>query len=155
MPGWELKGRLDGDLGILAYLAAWPLRVTGVLDIGFGALIAVAGLVRGDEGLPTLLGMSTNIWISLFGVAFIFIGSLKISLAKSVRRHARWAYVVTIVVGALNIALTILSPSVPADAGQAASVGTQIDAWITFGIVLCAATLLVTSYIRREIPEAS
>jgi uncharacterized membrane protein HdeD (DUF308 family) len=154
-PGYELKGRLDADLGILAYLAAWPLRVTGVLEIGFGALLAVAGLVRGDEGLPSVLGMSANIWASLFGVFFVFIGSLKIFLANSVRRHARWAYVVTIAVGALNIALTILGPSAPADGGQTASIGVQIDAWITFGIVLCATTLLVTSYIRREVEGPS
>ena len=126
-----------------------------VIEIGIGALLAVFGLLRGDEGLPSVLGMSANIWASLFGVFFVFIGSLKIFLANSVRRHARWAYVVTIAVVLSNVVLSILSPSVPADAGQAASVGTQIDAWITFGIVVCAATLLVTSYIRREVPEPS
>jgi hypothetical protein len=115
----------------------------------------VFGLLRGDEGLPSVLGMSANIWASLFGLFFVFIGSLKIFLANSVRRHARWAYVVTIAVGLLNVVLSILDPSASADEGQATSIGVQADAWITFGIVLCAGTLLVTSYIHREVAEAS
>jgi hypothetical protein len=152
-PGYQLRGRLDASLPILAYLTAWPLRVTGALDIGIGALIVIVGLLRGDAGLPSLLGMPANIWLSLFGMLYVLVGFLKIFIATSVRRYARWAYVVTIVATVGSLASTVVGPSIPADSGDLATVLWWINTWVTFGIAMGATALLLASFVRRPIDE--
>ena len=147
--GAELVGRLDADLGLLAWLAVLPMRVNAVLSIVGGVLLLVIGLLIGDQALPKAGGLDGNVVVMLVGVVAIIIGSLQIFLANSVRRHARWAYVVTLLLSLAATAPRLLGADVPDLTNDTALTVWWIDTWLYFFIALAAAALLLASFVRK------
>ena len=149
-PGYELKGRLDVDLSILAYLTAWPLRVLGGLGIVVGVGIALLSLLNSIEGRPDVLGLPFNTYVTLFGMFVVLMGVLQIFLARSVRRHARWAYVVVLLLSVGWFISSILGLYLPPSTDGVATSSATFSAWIYFLMALGSGVLLMTSFIRRE-----
>jgi hypothetical protein len=150
-PGAELKGRLDADLPILAWLAVVPLRVSAALQIGAGIILFVVGLLVGKVDAPDVLGLQANIFVSLFGLVLILLGFLQVFLANSVRRHARWAYVVTLVLAVSGSVPRMIGISVPALTSDLAITVWWISTWLYFAMAIFAAALLLMSFVRRPI----
>jgi hypothetical protein len=150
-PGYELKGRLDADLSILAYLTVWPLRVLGGLGITIGISIALASLTNAVEGEPDVLGLPFNTYLTLFGIFVILFGVLQIFLARSVRRHAQWAYAVVLVISVFWFIASLVGLYLPASTEGVAASSATFSAWIYFLMALGSAALLLTSFIRREV----
>jgi hypothetical protein len=150
-PGWELKGRLDADLGLIAWLAVFPMRVGAVLSIVGGALLVILGLLLGDRGSPQVGGLDANIVVSLLGLFAIFNGALTIFLAKSVLRHARWAYVVMLLLSVAAIAPRFLGAEVSDLTSETAVTVWWIVTWWYVAIGLSMAVLLLASFVRRSV----
>jgi hypothetical protein len=151
-PGAELKGRLDADLGLLAFFAVLPMSVSGVLSIVGGALIVVLGLILiGDARMPEVYGMNSAILLSFVGLVAIVVGALQIFLARSVRRHARWAYVVTLVLALVACAPRLLVDAPPELTNQVALTAWWIDTWIYVWIAFASTALLFASFVRRPV----
>jgi len=150
-PGYELKGRLDADLSILAYLVAWPLRVLGGLGITIGVSIALLSLLNSAEDRPDVLGMPFNTYLTLFGIFVLLFGVLQIFLARSVRRHAQWAYGVVLLISVFWFISSLLGLYLPASTEGAAASSATFSAWIYLLMAAGSAALLLTSFIRREV----
>jgi hypothetical protein len=149
-PGAELVGRLDANLGLIAWLAVLPMRVGAVLSIVGGGFVFVLGLLLADRGLPQVGGLDGNIVVSLVGLLAILNGSLTIFLAKSVLRHARWAYVVMLLLSLAAIAPRILGAVMPDVTSEAAQTVWWIVTWWYVAIGLSMAVLLLASFVRQE-----
>jgi hypothetical protein len=148
---------MDAQVPLLAMLTAWPLRITGVAAIGFGAIGAVLTLLSRGAGQPPVLGIDAKLFVLLAMMAIIAIGALQIFVAHSVRRHARWAYAVTAIVG-LAVSLTRLLdliPATPLMSGRSLAIYYG-GAWIYLAMAVLAAVLLAISFVgeQRE-PDSS
>jgi hypothetical protein len=128
------------------------MRLYGTFAVGLGVVIFVLGLVGGGgsglgwAGIPDetllILFILSGISTSLSGFALIF-------LAKRVGRHARWAYVVTLL-WFLPGPLLGLVAGVKPFTSDVASVAWLIAAWVSVGTGICAGALLVTSFVPRS-----
>lgn len=149
-PGYKLQGRMDTDLGLLAALVAWPMWLSGWLGIIGSVLLfglALLGLLSSEQTGALFLGI-----IAAFG--FVFSG-LWIFVSRSVRRHARWAYVIAAITYLLGSAPALLGVvDVPREAleqlpGWYISLQTVITiVYLVLGI--CALILLVASFLRKD-----
>jgi hypothetical protein len=148
--GAELVGRLDTNLGLIAWLVVLPMRVGAVLSIVVGGFLFVLGLLLADRGLPQVGGLDGNIVVSLAGLLAILNGALTIFLVKSVLRHARWAYVVMLLLSLAAIAPRVLGAEVPDLTSEAAQTVWWIATWWYVAIGLSMALLLLASFVRQE-----
>lgn len=150
-PEAQLAGRMDAQVPLLAMLTAWPLRLTGIAAVGLGAIGAVLTLLSRGAGQPPVLGMDAKLFVLLIMMAIIATGALQIFLAQSVRRHARWAYAITIIIG-LAVSLTRLLDLIPASpllSGRSLAIYYG-SAWIYLAMAVLAAVLLAMSFVGQE-----
>lgn len=149
-PGANLTGRLDTQLPVLALLAAWPLRVYGAFVVGIGIFVLFISLFAGGDSQP-VMGIDGQAFLGLLGFGLICLGALQVFIARSVRRGARWAYAIAALVG-LGGSLPRLLNLVTNEqlATGWARTGYLVGAWLYLGMALCAAALLVTSFIRVD-----
>jgi hypothetical protein len=146
-PGYTMRGRMDTNLSLLAMLVAWPMWLSGWLGIIGGVLAGIGG------ALSLIGGDSENALLSVFGGALVIVlGAFVIFIARSVRRYARWAYVIA--------AVGYLLPSAPALLGIVeVPAGVVVPDWylnvqtvlaiIYLVLGLGAVFLLITSFIRQ------
>ena len=132
---------------------AWPLRVLGGLGITVGVGIALLSLLNAAEDQPDVLGLPFNTYLTLFGIFVILFGVLQIFLARSVRRHAQWAYAVVMLISVFWFISSLLGLYLPASSDGTAAGSATFSAWIYFLMALGAAALLLTSFVRREVEE--
>lgn len=123
-PGSDLVGRLDAEVPLLALLTAWPMRIAGVAAIGLGSLGFVLTLLSRGEGQPAVFGMDAKMFVGLVMFGVVLLGALQVFLADGVRRHARWAYVLTILIGLAVGAGRLLdvTPSTPLLSGSSMAI---------------------------------
>ena len=149
-PGYQMRGRMDTDMSLLAMLVAWPMWLFGWIGIIGGVFAGIGGLVGGN---------SENALISVVvATVLIVVGVIYIFLSRSVRRHARWAYAIT--------AIVYLLPSAPALLGIVeVPAGVVVPDWylnvqtilaiVYIVLGLGAVFLLITSFIRQGDGEPS
>jgi hypothetical protein len=153
-PAWQLRGRLDAQFPLVAYLLSWPFRISGVLSIVSGVLIFLIGLLADTSVDPTFMGIPPNVMIGLIGLAVIIIGALQLFVGRSIQRFARWAYVLALLTTVPYSFPTLLGlVEVPPSAGDGAATASLIGAWIYFALAVMAAFLLVTSFVPRREPR--
>ena len=119
--------------------------------IGGVGIMLLGLIVSGSAGVAQVYGIDGWILLSVLGFIAIVLGSLQIFLARSVRRHARWAYVVALVVALLACAPRLLFDTPAELTNQTAITVWWIDTWIYVFIAIATATLLVASYVRRPV----
>ena len=153
-PDAHLDGRLDAELPILALLAAWPLRIYGVASIGIGILIFLLALASPPSDEP-VLGMDAKVFLGILSFAVVCWGALQIFLAKSVRRHARWAYVIAFLFGLGGALPRLLNLEAADELTGAARTIWLVGPFLYLGVALCAVALLVTSFMRRPTADAA
>jgi len=149
-PGWEKAGRADLDLGILAAIVAWPMWLSGVLLIAFAVFGAFLALIAGDR--VTSDGMSTRLVFVIAAAVFVVLGMLWIFISRSVRRQARWAYAIAILVYGVPSFLSLLFP-VPAALQEQTDLAVAVDTvlqWVYLVLAFMAALLLGASFIRPD-----
>lgn len=149
-PASHLDDRMDAQIPVLAWLTAWPLRIAGGTTILFGSVWFVLVLLSSGEGYPPVFGLDAQLVAGLIALGVFLLGVLQVFVARSVQRHARWAYVVTLLIG-LFIAggrLLDLNPRTPLPSGAAAVVF-YVSAWLYLAMAVLAAALLVASFVRR------
>jgi hypothetical protein len=153
-PGFEKRGRLDVELPVLTTLVAWPMWLSGWLTIVAGALGAVLALLAAVAG-----NVAGGLVTFVSGLLIIALGSLVIFLSRSVRRNARWAYVIAAIVYLLSSVPALfvigdvrrLAPGYP---DWAFTVQTILSL-IYLALGLLAILLLITSFMRRDSSESS
>jgi hypothetical protein len=149
-PGAHLTGRMDAQMPILAWLTAWPLRVAGIAAIALGSLGFVLTLLSRGEGQPPVLGIDAKLFVGLVMLAVVLIGALQVFLANSVRRHARWAYALTIVIGLGVAASRLINVDATPEGMPSASLVIYRGAgWLYLAMAVLATALLVVSFINR------
>lgn len=152
-PGAHLEGRLDAEIPVLAMLVAWPLRAYGALTVLIGLLIVGITLLSWAPR-PPIMGINWQLFVVSAGMIVIILGALQIFFANSVRRHARWAYVVALMFGLLGSLPRLLNlvPSTQVPEGLGHTIW-LIGPWLYLAMAIGAVVLLLTSFIRRDNPN--
>lgn len=149
-PMYGKRGRLDIEWPVLAYLVSWPLGFDGALGLLTGFLgFAVSGLVTGEG--ETVLGMDIGTFLMLVAVTSMALSALRLFVARSIQRLARWAYVVAVLLtffGSFPYLLGWLDQPYPAGS-LSASLHT-FRVWVNLLMLFGAVALLVMSFIRRD-----
>lgn len=149
-PGWQKAGRMDLDLGILAFLVAWPMWLSGVLAFIFAVFAGLLALVAGDR--VDDLGNSVRLVMVITTIVLVLFGMLWIFVSRSVRRQARWAYAIAILVYLVPALLSLLFPVPPAIQDQLPDWALAVDTvlqWAYLILGLMAVLLLATSFMRH------
>ena len=155
-PGAEKEGRLDTDLGLVAAIVAWPMWLSGILLIILAVFTFVLAFLVGDRVDPT--GVSVRLTLLITAVVTVLIGMLYVFLSRSVRRQARWAYVIAILgygVPAFAALMGVLP--VPAEVGLPdwyVTLETVLQ-WVYIVLALMAVMLLAASFMSRDDAPAS
>lgn len=149
-PMFGKRGRLDIEWPVLAYLVSWPLGFDGALGILTGFLgFALGGVLTGEE--ETILGMDVGTFLMLVAVASIALSVLRIFVARSIQRFARWAYVVAIALTLLgSVPYLVGALPVPYEAGTLSASIHTFRVWVNLAMFFGAIALLVMSFIRRD-----
>jgi hypothetical protein len=126
------------------------LRVLGVIEVGVGIRGLIGGMLSGVVGRSEFWGLSFDQFALAAGL-LILIGSLQLFLANSVRRHARWAYVVVLVINVFVFVSLLVELYLPGSTSGVADPEATLLAWIYFVMTLGSAALLLTSFVRREV----
>lgn len=149
-PMFAKRGRLDIEWPVLAYLVSWPLGFDGALGLLTGFLgFAVSGLVTGEE--ETVLGLDIGTVLMLLAVLSMALSALRIFVARSIQRFARWAYVVAVgltFLGSFPYLLGWLDQ--PYLAGSLSASLHTFRVWVNLVMLFGAVALLVMSFIRRD-----
>ena len=149
-PMFAKRGRLDIEWPVLAYLVSWPLGFDGALGLLTGFLgFAVGGLLTGEE--ETILGMDIGTFLMLLAITSMALSALRIFVARSIQRFARWAYVVAIgltAFGSFPYLLGILPA--PYEAGTLSANIHAFRVWVNLAMFFGAIALLAMSFIRRS-----
>ena len=150
-PGAHLEGRLDAEVPVLAWLITWPLRYTGggLIVVGFIATILT---VTSDEvgTVAWFFDVEGQVVALLVSFGFIAAGFLQFFIARSIRRHERWAYVIAVGIGFAASVGRIFLGATP-DPGRDHPVQIALyygSAWLYFGMALIGAALFVASFVR-------
>lgn len=97
------------------------------------------------------MGISWQLFWVAAGLSFVVVGALEIFVANSVRRHARWAYMLAFVLGLIGSVPRLANleaiEQLPEGLGRTLLL---IAPWVYVAMGLSAAVLLVASFIRRE-----
>ena len=152
-PEYANRGRMDMELGLLAAVVAWPTWLSGWLGIIGGVLtflLALLGLAGGQQSNALILGIT--------GAILVLLGWLVVFLARSVRRHARWAYAIVAffyLVGSVPwfLGLGQLPPDLAAQVPDWYVTVQNIWAGISLVLGIGALVLLITSFMRRGTDE--
>lgn len=150
-PGFEKRGRLDSDLGIVAGIVAWPMWLSGVLGIIGGAFILFLALIAGDR--VDTAGTSVRLVLLITAVVIILFSMLWIFVSRSVRRQARWAYAIAILVyGVPGLVALLWSVPLPSQVELPAwyGVAETIFEWLYLVLGLMAVMLLAASFMRSD-----
>lgn len=152
-PMFGKRGRLDIEWPVLAYLVSWPLGFDGALGLITGFLgLALGGVLTGTD--ETVLGMDIGTFLMLVAIVSMALSALRIFVARSIQRFARWAYVVAIVLTALG-SFPYLLGIIPApyEAGTLSAGIHAFRVWVNLAMFFGAMALVVMSYIRRDIQQ--
>jgi hypothetical protein len=146
---------MDAELGV-GWLVAWPLRLVGASAIFVGIIVFILSITNpAPEGVQPVFGIDGAFFLALVVLAIFVFGGFQFFLANSVRSHARWAYVVTILFGiAASVGRLFLgaTPSTPLRTGPAEFLY-YASAWVYLVMAILAAVLLIASFIRRTPQE--
>ncbi len=151
---YSKRGRLDIEVPVLAYLVSWPLGFDGALGLFGGFLgFTAGGLVAGTDDVP-ILGMDVGTFLILLSAASMALSALRLFVARSVQRFARWAYVVAIGLTAFG-SFPYLFGFLPwtYEAGSLSANLQAFRVWMNLVMFVLAIGLLVASYIRRPVQE--
>lgn len=145
------RTRLDVELPFVTFLAVLPMRLYGTFAVGLGILIIVLGLLSGGASSLGVAGAPASVLILIaFGVIVGLYGLFLIFLANRVGRHARWAYLVTLLLFLVDSVPRLLGGVKPEFTSDVVSVAWWISAWLSFGVGVCAGTLLLTSFVGQS-----
>lgn len=149
-PMFAKRGRLDIEWPVLAYLVSWPLGFDGALGLLTGFLgFALGGLLTGEE--ETILGIDVGTFLMLLAIASMALSALRIFVARSIQRFARWAYVVAIALTALGSFPYLLGVlPTPYEAGTLSANIHAFRVWVNLAMLFGAIALLAMSFIRRS-----
>ena len=148
---WKLKGRLDTELSIVALIVSWPMWLSGVLGMIAAVLTFILALVAGDRVDQS--GTSVRLVLGITAAVIAIFAALWIFVSRSVRRHARWAYVIAILTFGLASLPSLLGfVSVPAqlDVPEWYTTLETILEWVYLVLALLAALLLIASFMRSD-----
>lgn len=144
--------RLDARFGLLAALVAWPLRILGVVTVILSTVgFIIVALGGSGESLPPVFGLGAKTFALIFMFGLAVLGALQVIVAKAVQQHARWAYVVALLIGvAVSAQRLVEGPPAPV-----VDYGRDMAAyWGTLGvyaaIAVLSAVLLVASFVDHE-----
>lgn len=113
-PTWKKRRRLDANLGLVAAIVSWPMWLSGALSILTGFFAAFVALIAGDRVDPS--GNSVRLVMLITAVVLVLTGMLAIFVSRSIRRQARWAYALAILVyGVPAVVALLASVPLPAD----------------------------------------
>jgi hypothetical protein len=148
-PTWKKRRRQDANLGLVAAIVSWPMWLSGALSFLLAAFAAFFALIVGDRVDPS--GNSVRLVMLITAVVLAMYGALAIFVSRSIRRQARWAYALAIVVYGVPSLLALLA-AVPLPAGVPdwyATVETAFE-WVYLVLAFGAILLLAASFMGPD-----
>ena len=148
-PTWKKRRRLDANLGLVAAIVGWPMWLSGWLSILIAIFVMFLALIAGDR--VDASGTSARLVLIIAAVITAVAGMIAIFISRSIRRQARWAYALAILVYGVP-ALVALLASVPLPAGVPdwyATVETALE-WLYLVLAFGAVLLLAASFMGPE-----
>ena len=148
-PTWKKRRRLDANLGLVAAIVSWPMWLSGALSILIAAFVVFLALIAGDR--VDASGTSLRLVLIITAAITAVFGMIAIFVSRSIRRQARWAYALAILVYGVP-ALVALLASVPLPAGLPDWYGTLETAleWLYLVLAFGAVLLLAASFMGQE-----
>jgi hypothetical protein len=148
-PTWKKRRRLDANLGLVAAIVAWPMWLSGALSFLLAVFAAFLALIAGER--VDTSGNSVRLVMVIAAAVIALYGALAIFVSRSIRRQARWAYVLAILVyGVPAVAALLVSFPLPADMpGWYATVETALQ-WVYLVLAFGAVLLLASSFMGPE-----
>lgn len=144
------RGRLDVEWPVLAYLVSWPLGFDGVMGLIGGGLGFAGGGLISTSG-ETVLGMDLGTLVMLVAAGSFLLSALRLFVARSIQRFARWAYAVAIVLTALG-SFPFLFGWLPwgYEPGTLSANLQALRVWLNLVMFFLAIGLLAMSFVRRS-----
>jgi hypothetical protein len=148
-PTWKKRRRLDANLGLVAAIVSWPMWLSGGLSILTGLFTAFLALISGGWGDPDR--NIARLVILILAVVLVLTGMLAIFVSRSIRRQARWAYALAIVLYGVPAVVALLV-SFPLPADTPAWYGTVETAlqWLYLVLAFGAVLLLAASFMGPD-----
>jgi len=150
-PSWEKAGRRDLDLGMLAAIVAWPMWLSGVFIMLLAVFAALAALGAGDRVDSS--GTSVRLVMVITAAVLAALAALWIFISRSIRRQARWAYAIAILVYGVPAFVSLLFavpvPSSVAVPGWSVTLSAILE-WVYLVLGLMAGLLLAASFMRHD-----
>jgi hypothetical protein len=143
------RGRLDVEWPVLAYLVSWPLGFDGMMGLIGGGLGFAGGGLISTTG-ETVLGMDLGTLVMLVAAGSFLLSALRLFVARSIQRFARWAYMVAIALTALG-SFPFLLGWLPGGY-QPGTLSANLQAlrvWLNLAMFFLAIALVVMSFMRR------
>ena len=148
-PTWKKRRRQDANLGLVAAIVAWPMWLSGGLSILIAIFVAFLALIAGDR--VDASGTSLRLVLIITAAITAVFGMIAIFVSRSIRRQARWAYALAILVYGVP-ALVALLASVPLPAGVPewySTIETALE-WLYLVLAFGAVLLLAASFMGPE-----
>lgn len=148
-PTWKKRRRRDANLGLVAAIVSWPMWLSGGASILAGLFTAFLALISGGWADPDR--NIARLVILIFAVVLVLTGMLAIFVSRSIRRQARWAYALAIVLYGVPAVAALLVP-IPFPAGVPdwyATVETALE-WVYLILAFGAVLLLAASFMGPD-----